>query len=126
MAMARMALAIDIGGTKLAVGLVDESGHVTWRAAAPTPATADPHELWGTLATLVGRAPSAGQTVCGVGCGGPMALGGERVSPLNIKAWRDFPLRSKVAGLTGLATFVDNDAKALALGEGWRGAAKGG
>jgi glucokinase len=54
-----------------------------------------------------------------------MSAGGEDVSPLNIPAWRRFPLRSRLAEATGLPTFVDNDAKALALGEGWRGAAAG-
>jgi len=63
--------------------------------------------------------------VCGVGCGGPMTAGGEAVSPLNIGAWRDFPLRARLGASTGLPTFVDNDAKALALGEGWKGAAAG-
>ena len=63
--------------------------------------------------------------VCGAGCGGPMSAGGDEVSPLNIEAWRGFPLRARRAELTGLATFVDNDAKALALGEGWIGAAAG-
>src|SRR5205814_8681031 len=42
---------------------------------------------------------------------------------LNIPGWRRFPLRKRLADATGLATFVDNDAKAPALGEGWRGAA---
>jgi glucokinase len=54
-----------------------------------------------------------------------MTPGGETVSPLNIPAWRGFPLRSRLASLTGMQTFVDNDAKALALGEGWVGAAAG-
>ena len=54
-----------------------------------------------------------------------MSPGGEEVSPLNIAAWRAFPLRARLAELTGLPTFVDNDAKALALGEGWVGAAAG-
>jgi glucokinase len=54
-----------------------------------------------------------------------MSLGGELVSPLNIAAWREFPLRARLEDYTGLATVVDNDAKALALGEGWRGAAAG-
>jgi glucokinase len=54
-----------------------------------------------------------------------MAPGGEEVSPLNIPAWRRFPLRSRVAAAVDLPTFVDNDAKALALGEGWVGAAAG-
>jgi glucokinase len=54
-----------------------------------------------------------------------MTPGGEEVSPLNIPAWRSFPLRSRLRELTGLPVFVDNDAKALALGEGWVGAAAG-
>ena len=54
-----------------------------------------------------------------------MTPGGDEVSPLNIAAWRSFPLRARLAELTGLPTFVDNDAKALALGEGWVGAAAG-
>jgi len=54
-----------------------------------------------------------------------MTPGGELVSPLNITAWRDFPLRARLAECTGLPTAVDNDAKALALAEGWRGAARG-
>ena len=61
----------------------------------------------------------------GVGCGGPMLPGGETVSPLNIPGWRGFPLRDRLAALTGLPVWVDNDAKALALGEGWVGAAAG-
>jgi glucokinase len=54
-----------------------------------------------------------------------MSEHGELISPLNIPAWRDFPLRRRLNDLTGLPAFVDNDAKALALGEGWRGAARG-
>jgi glucokinase len=54
-----------------------------------------------------------------------MSAGGETVSPLNIPAWVRFPLRDRLAQLTGLPVVVDNDAKALALGEGWVGAAAG-
>lgn len=46
------------------------------------------------------------------------------MSPLNIPAWRGFPLRDRLCAHTELPTFVDNDAKALALGEGWVGAAR--
>ncbi|MHB1854049.1 MAG: ROK family protein, partial [Acidimicrobiales bacterium] len=62
---------------------------------------------------------------CGVGSGGPMTRGGETVSPINIPGWRDFPLRARLAEWTGLPVVVDNDAKALALAEGWQGAAAG-
>jgi glucokinase len=54
-----------------------------------------------------------------------MSPNGDLVSPLNIPGWRDFPLRARLAELTGLATWVDNDAKALALAEGWIGEAAG-
>ncbi len=126
-------MAIDIGGTKLVAGLVDEDGTVLSRATAATPVTSASEELFGIVAALVAEAPRAQRprakapapVVCGVGCGGPMTPGGELVSPLNIEAWRGFPLRSRLADLTGLPTFVDNDAKALALGEGWKGAAAG-
>src|SRR5262249_20887176 len=69
--------------------------------------------------------PSHDAVAVGVGCGGPMTRGGSAVSPLNIPAWRGFPLRARLAERFGLPVYVDNDAKALALGEGWQGAARG-
>lgn len=118
-------LAIDIGGTKLAAGLVDAAGGLIARVQTATPATADAEVLWSALVRLVRQLGWDGASACGVGCGGPMAPGGDAVSPLNIPAWRGFPLRTRLAGVTGLPTFVDNDAKALALGEAWVGAAAG-
>ncbi|MDQ4068951.1 MAG: ROK family protein [Actinomycetota bacterium] len=119
------ALAIDIGGTKLAAGLVTSDGEVVASATAPSRAD-DAEALFSVLLALVDSVGGNGDVlVCGVGCGGPMTAGGEQVSPLNIPAWRDFPLRSRLAAATGLETFVDNDAKALALGEGWKGTAAG-
>jgi glucokinase len=116
-------LAVDIGGTKMAAGLVDGDGAVLERRTAPTRRDVGAEDLF---AVLVGLLPDPTQAqVVGVGCGGPMAPGGEEVSPLNIPAWRGFPLRRRLHEVTGLATFVDNDAKALALAEGWKGAAAG-
>jgi glucokinase len=133
-----LALAIDIGGTKLAAGLVDRTGALQGAAKVPTPRPPDGDgdgrpdgaSLWAAVAGLVrqtvDRVASGDRVVvCGVGCGGPMHPGGETVSPLNIPGWRDFPLRARLRDLTALATFVDNDAKALALAEGWIGAAAG-
>ncbi len=54
-----------------------------------------------------------------------MTRGGESVSPLNIPGWRRFPLRARLAAELDLPVHVDNDAKALALAEGWRGGAQG-
>jgi glucokinase len=145
-ALVRCCLAIDIGGTKLAAALVTDEGVVIDERRLPTPAGDDPEALFACLVALCegllgadGSADGSGDgsgggartdmrgsvEVCGVGCGGPMTRGGEEVSPLNIKAWRGFPLRRRLEEATGLVTFVDNDAKALALAEGWVGAAAG-
>ena len=124
-------LAIDIGGTKLAAGVVDAVGSLAHRAQRTTAATGNDEALFADLVGLadavLADARAAGLEVeaCGVGCGGPMAAGGASVSPLNIPAWRAFPLRQRLADHLGLPVAVDNDAKALALGEGWCGAAAG-
>ena len=118
-------IAVDVGGTKLAAGFVQADGTLAARVDAPTPLDVDGDELFATLARLVDSLDASGAIAVGVGCGGPMDAGGEYVSPLNIPAWRGFPLRQRIAGLTGLPVWVDNDAKALALGEGWCGAARG-
>lgn len=122
------ALAIDIGGTKMVAGLVSDGGAVLAQTRAATPAGADADTLFATVSALAREmlgADVASPEVCGVGCGGPMTGGGRTVSPVNIGGWRDFPLLERLSDVTGLATFVDNDAKALALGEGWMGAASG-
>lgn len=124
-----MILAVDIGGTKLAAGLVDpDDGRILARAATPTPRSDDAEVVFGALVGLfdaLGPGRVAGAEVCGVGSGGPMSAGGETLTPVHIPAWREFPLRRRLAEATGLAVFVDNDAKAVALAEGWIGAAAG-
>lgn len=118
-------VALYIGATKLAAAMVTVDGSVVISDRVPTP-TRDP---WSAVAALVSRViaatPDVEPLALGAGCGGPMERGGETVSPLHIPAWRDFPLRSSLRELVDLPVAVDNDAKALALGEGWLGAAKG-
>lgn len=109
--------------------MVDGGGSVLDTRRTSTPSTTDPEALFGAVADLtdeLSQAPSwqGRLELCGVGCGGPMTAGGEEVSPLNIPAWRAFPLRRRLAEHTGLEVWVDNDAKALALGEAWVGAAR--
>jgi glucokinase len=117
-------LAIDIGGTKLAVGVVSSSGELLSRMQTQTPAT----DVWGALKKLIDTQMQQSNVrleACGVGCGGPMTLNGESVSPLNIPDWRGFGLLSAVKRATGLKTYIANDAQALVLGEVWCGSAVG-
>ena len=122
-------LAVDIGGTKMGAAVVWPDGTLTSRRQSPTPPGAGAEELFSVLTGLttlaVAEVGADRLVACGVGCGGPMAPGGDEVSPLNITGWQAFPLRRRLAEHTGLPTFVENDAKALALAEGWRGAAVG-
>lgn len=125
-------LAIDIGGTKFAVGLVTTRGELVDRARVEVERDVGPESHYTSLAGLVAEMlETAGEhhevrvRAVGVGSAGPVTRGLERISPVNIPSWRDFPLRSRLVELTGLPVYGDLDAKALALAEGWRGAAQG-
>ena len=117
-------IAVDVGGTKLAAGVVRDDGSLVNRVDTPTPLDTDADTLFTALCDLVDRLDASDAVAVGVGCGGPMDAHGEHVSPLNIPAWRAFPLRARLAEHTARPVWIDNDAKALALGEGWTGAAR--
>jgi glucokinase len=127
-----LALAIDIGGSKIAVGLVTRNGELIDRTQFVVNAQDSSEELFDDLSRAVdaqllravehhGVRPS----VVGVGSAGPITANVETISPLNIPQWRGFELRQRLETLTGLPVFGDGDAKALALAEGWLGAARG-
>jgi len=123
-------LALDIGGTKLAAGIVDPGGRLTASARVETPSGLDGEGLWSTVIALVHRftrGVRAGQIAgVGVGCGGPMIWPEGLVSPLNIPAWQEFPLRDRLReAVPGVPVRVHNDAQAFAVGEHWRGAGRG-
>ena len=126
------ALAIDIGGTKLAAGLVEPGGRVLTWAHVPTPTGLDAEQLWRTLTALISQVleradvTAAELAGCGSGCGGPMEWPAGLVSPLNIPAWRRFPLRVRLAEWLGdIPVRVHNDAICMVAGEHWRGAGRG-
>jgi len=128
----RNVLALDIGGTKLAAAVVDRGGRVSAAARVPTPhgRKLDGETLWKTVVALLDRFTSGvGATSfagVGVGCGGPMTWPDGHVSPLNIPAWRDFPLRERLKErFPDVPVRVHNDAVCVAVGEHWRGAGRG-
>jgi len=117
-------LAVDIGGTKLSVGVVSLTGEVLSHGRAMTPQV----HVWQALEELIKTqvAESGVELIsCGVGCGGPMSPHGELVSTLHIPEWREFPLRAKLQDLLQMPVYIDGDAKALVQGEVWCGAVAG-
>ena len=122
-----VALALDIGGTKIAAGLVDADGALLHHAKLPTP-DGDAEAVWTVVDTLVTEAlAEAAGRVRGVGISsaGPIDLPAGTVSPINITQWQGFPIVERVSTLTGAPVRLGGDGLCMALGERWRGAGVG-
>jgi len=122
-------LALDIGGTKIAAGLVDADGQLLHQNRQPTPRSDDPDEVWAAAArTLADALSAAGGEVSGVGISsaGPIHLGDGAISPVNIPAWRRFPVVARTeAAVPGVPVRLAGDGLCMALGEHRRGAGQG-
>ncbi len=123
-----LALCLDIGGTKIAAGLVDAEGALVHTALAPTPANAAAERVWDVVAALIAdelRQADGPIEAVGIASAGPIDLPGGRVSPINIAGWRGFPLRDRVAAaVPGVPVRLGGDGLCMALGEHWRGAGR--
>ena len=113
-------MALDIGGTKIAGGLVDSDGRLSRQATRPT--GADP---FGSLLEVVAELEVGAVDGVGIGCAGPIDTVAGTVSPINIPAWREFPLVERVRELVGAPVALAGDAVCVALGEHWVGAGQG-
>ena len=125
-------LAVDVGVGHFQAGLVTSRGVLVDRARAPIEGDVGPESQYTALALIVtemleraGSRHSAVVRGLGVTSGGHATRGLETVSPLSVPSWRDFPLRSRLQELSGHLVHGELDAKALALAEGWLGAAQG-
>lgn len=117
----------------MAAGVAEPGGRlITW-TQVPTPRDGDAEQLWRTLESVLSQVLDVAKiddetelSGLGCGCGGPMEWPSGLVSPLNIPAWRGFPLRDRLADrFGGIPVRVHNDAICLAAGEHWRGAGRG-
>jgi ROK family len=117
-------IGIDVGGTKIAGGVVDESGAIVARTRRDTPST-DPEAIIHNIVTVIDEL-RAGREVDGVGVGSAGFVDAARSTVMfapNL-AWRDVPVREQVSSATGLHVVVENDANAAAWGEFRFGAAE--
>jgi glucokinase len=127
----RWVLGIDVGGTKLAAGLVASSGEVRGFRSIPAQRDDGPDrmierhlELARSVVDQSGVGWGAIEIV-GIGIGGP--LDPERgiiQSPPNLPGWDEIPLGEIVAGALDRPVYVENDASAAALAEAWWGSGR--
>jgi len=123
------ALGVDIGGTKVAAGLVDAQGQIVKRARVPMSATGDAESgLAAVIAGIRELMPSSAVSIRGIGICSPGPLDprtGVVINPPNLPCWRNFPLAERVRSAYNVAVKVDNDANAAGLAEVLWGAARG-
>jgi len=115
----RLSIGIDIGGTKVAAGVVDESGQVLQRRRRDTPTTS-PTAVEDTIADLVTEFRSS-HRIYSVGIGAAGFVDANRSSVLFAPhlAWRHEPVKDALRRRIGLSVTVENDANAAAWAE-WR------
>ena len=116
-------LAIDIGATKFAVAIVSAAREVSLRREIPA------SQLWDGLSQAIKEIASETSikiSHIGIGSAGPINTQSGTISPVNISAWREFPLVDKVQEIfPGVEIKMVGDAVALAVAEHAIGAGKG-
>ncbi|WP_433510046.1 ROK family glucokinase [Nonomuraea sp. CA-143628] len=120
-----LTIGVDIGGTKVAAGVVDDDGEIIAHTLKPTPAD-QPEQVAATVAEVV-RELAQGREIEAVGVGAAGFVDETRsvVRFAPNLAWREEPLQKKISGLVGLPVVVENDANAMAWGETKFGAGRG-
>ncbi len=128
----RAAIGIDIGGTNIKLGLVDERGRVLLRDTFPTGSASSKQALFGKLIEHIQefrlQARRLKLKLTGVGIGAPGPIDVERGFVYffpNIPGWKNTPLKKILERKLKMPVFVDNDANAMAYGEFCFGAGRG-
>jgi len=126
-------IGVDIGGTKVAAGLVDSSGEILRHNRVPMNTeseTAALASVTGAIEAVSAQASisSANAQILGIGICSPGPLdprAGVVINPPNLPCWRNFPLATEISRTHRVPVRVDNDANAAGLAEGLWGAARG-
>jgi glucokinase len=134
--MSEQVLAIDIGGTKIAAAVVDAEGTILNDQLRPTAVSGDPEVVFAGVESavrgLIGQLePSSDRIRVGISSAGPIDGPAGTVSPVNIGAWRGFPVTARVAdviaetyGAGAVSVGLAGDGHCFALGEHWLGAGR--
>jgi glucokinase len=125
-------LGIDLGGTNVKSGVVDDSGRPISSVSVETHAASGPEAGVRTLAEAGRLAVQAAglnwSDIAAVGLGSPGTMNihtGMLLNPPNLPGWHDFPIRDRLVALIGKPVAFQNDGNAAAYGEYWAGAGRG-
>lgn len=118
---------IDIGGTKIAAGLVDASGELRRRLSVPTPRSGGSAVLDAVAGLVTDLSGDAALTAVGVGAPGVIDAGTGSVTAATdtLPRWAGTEVRADLVRRLGLPVTVDNDVRAMAYGETRCGAGRG-
>lgn len=125
-------LGVDIGGTKIAAGLVDSRGNILSKCRVPMPARGSEAEALSAVDQAIAAAlqsnPRLRNSVTAIGISSPGPLDprkGVIINPPNLPCWRNFHIAKKLKLAGRLSVHLDNDANAAGLAEALWGAGKG-
>lgn len=126
------ALGVDIGGTKVAAGLVDTEGDIYFQTRVAMPARGSAGEGFAAVQSAIEAVFAAHPeararlTQIGICAPGPLdPVTGVILNPPNVPCWKDFPLAAEVQRVFGISARIDNDGNAAALAEAIWGAGAG-
>jgi glucokinase len=127
----KYAVGIDIGGTKTAIGIVDEQGRVAGQSVIHTDLSKTPEQMVQAMAEVVVQLQKetgiTDEGILGIGLGipGPLdAAAGKFACPPNLPTWANFEVAAEFSKYFSFPMQVQNDATAAALAEKWIGAAQ--
>lgn len=126
----KFVLGIDIGGTKVAAGLVNAAGEIVSKVRVPMDASGTAAQAMDCVFLAIDKAmqPAAAGSVSAIGVSSPGPLDphtGIVLHTPNLPCWIDFPLRNQIEQKYGLPVRLDNDANAAGLAEATWGAGAG-
>src|SRR5262245_51000464 len=128
----RYFVGLDVGGTTMKAGVVDDAGVPLSSVSLPTEAQRGQEfgleRMCEAIRAAVAAARLGLDEVAAIGVATPGLMdipAGIITDPPNLRPWKNVPVRDHVAGVFGKPTAFQNDANAAAMGEYWAGAGKG-
>jgi glucokinase len=124
-------IGVDVGGTKVAAGLVNATGEITFQTRTPmvsNDAAAGLAAVASAIDSVRAESCSQSSSIAGIGICAPGPLDprtGIVINPPNLPGWRNFPLATEISKAYCLPVRVDNDGNAAALAEALWGAGRG-